>query len=145
MAAVRSSWLAMLALRCPRCHQGKLFAQSALSIRHFDEMPDACPVCGQHYEPETGFYWGAMYISFGFSTGILLGVGVLLYYLLNNPDTWVYTVVVAAVTVLFAPLSFRYARAVMLYAFGGIDFDEHYVAQHSAGQAASPPGDNPAG
>lgn len=124
----------MLALRCPRCHQGKLFNQSALSVRHFDEMPEACDVCGQHYEPETGFYWGAMYISFGFSTGIMLVVGVLIYYLLHNPDTWVYTGAVAVSTVLLAPLSFRYARAVMLYAFGGINFDPHHVNNAAPGQ-----------
>ncbi len=127
----------MLALRCPRCHQGQLFSRSALNVRHFDEMPEACAVCGQHLEPETGFYWGAMYISFGFSTAIVLAVGLVLYYLLNNPDTWVYTVVVAVVTVLLAPLSFRYARAIMLYAFGGIRFDPHYVNVR--------PGSTPAG
>ncbi len=134
MAAIRSSWLALLALRCPRCHQGKLFSQSALSLRHFDEMPEACPVCGQHYEPEPGFYWGAMYISFGFSTGIVLVIGLLIYHLLNNPDTWVYVLAVAVVTLLTAPISFRYARAVMFYGFGGVSFDARY-----ADGAASPP------
>ena len=119
----------MLALRCPRCHHGALFNESALSLRHFDEMPEACSACGQHYEPETGFYWGAMYISFGFSTVIVLFIGLLIYYLLNNPDTWVYVTAVALVTVLSAPLSFRYARAVMLYAFGGISFDARYAAK----------------
>ena len=140
MAAVRSSGLALLALRCPHCHTGKLFSRSALSLRHFDEMPEACPVCQQHYEPEPGFYWGAMYISFGFSTGIMLAVGVLIYYLLHNPDTWVYVGAVTAVTLLLAPLSFRYARAVMLYAFGGIDFDPRYADK----TATSAPGGNSA-
>ena len=124
----------MLALRCPRCHQGKLFSESALSLRHFDEMPEACPVCRQHLEPEPGFYWGAMYISFGFSTGIVLVIGLVIYHFLHNPDTWVYVLAVAIVTLLSAPLSFRYARAVMLYAFGGISFDARY-----ADGAASPP------
>ena len=139
MAAIRSSWLALLALRCPHCHAGKLFSRSALSVRHFDDMPEACPVCHQHYEPEPGFYWGAMYISFGFSTGIVLVIGVLIYYLLHNPDTWVYVAAVTVVTLLFAPLSFRYARAVMLYAFGGIDFDPRYAE----GPASPLPGNKP--
>ena len=124
---IRSAGLALLALRCPRCHRGPLFERSALSLRHFDDMPVACPVCQQHYEPEPGFYIGAMYISFVFSTGIVLVMGVLLYYLFGNPDTWVYVVGVAAVSVLFAPLSFRYARALMLYAFGGVRFDPRYA------------------
>lgn len=44
-----------------------------------------CPVCHRAYEPEPGFYYGAMYISSGFSTGILLGIGVLLNYFANDP------------------------------------------------------------
>ena len=25
-----------------------------MSLKKFDQMPESCPVCGQHYEPETG-------------------------------------------------------------------------------------------
>ena len=38
------------------------------------EMSEACPVCHQAYELEPGFYYGAMYINSGFSTGILLAI-----------------------------------------------------------------------
>ena len=127
MAASAASLPALLALRCPRCHEGKLFSHSALNLRKFDEMPDACPVCGQAFEPEVGFYWGAMYISYGFSTGIVAIVGFLLYYLGHDPDVWVYVVAVAGAVLVFTPLMFRYARAVMLYAFGGTHFDPRYL------------------
>ncbi|WP_310397119.1 DUF983 domain-containing protein [Hymenobacter sp.] len=116
-----------MALRCPRCHEGKLFSHSALNLRQFDEMPVACPVCGQAFEPEVGFYWGAMYISYGFSTVIVALVGVLLYFLGHDPEVWVYVSAVAAAVLVFTPLMFRYARAVMLYAFGGTHFDPRYA------------------
>ncbi|RSK47804.1 DUF983 domain-containing protein [Hymenobacter rigui] len=89
-------------------------------------MPVACPVCGQAYEPEPGFYWGAMYISFAFSTGIMLVVGFAVYYLLNDPDTWVYTTAVAVVALVLTPLSLRYSRTLMLYFFGGVKYDKRY-------------------
>ena len=47
------------------------------------EMPEACPVCRQTDEP--GFYHGAMYISSGLSTGIILVFGFLLFYLAHDP------------------------------------------------------------
>ena len=122
-----SSLLAMVALRCPRCHEGKLFSHSALNLRKFDDMPAACPVCGQVFEPEVGFYWGAMYISYGFSTVIVALVGVSLYFLANDPEVWVYVLAVTLVVLAFTPLMFRYARAVMLYAFGGTHFDPRYA------------------
>ncbi len=122
-APVTSSALALLALRCPRCHQGRLFAHSAASLTKFTEMPAACPVCGQSFEPEPGFYFGAMYISFGFAVGIFALMGVALYYLAGDPPTWVYVAGVAAVTLISTPLVFRYSRAVMLYLFGGTSYD----------------------
>ncbi|MBG8555325.1 DUF983 domain-containing protein [Hymenobacter sp. BT594] len=86
-------------------------------------MPEHCPVCGQAYEPEPGFYWGAMYISFVFSTGIMLVIGFAVYFLLNDPDTWVYILSVAVASLLFMPFSLRYSRTLMLYLFGGVRYD----------------------
>ena len=86
-------------------------------------MPGACPVCGQAYEPEPGFYIGAMYVSYAFVVPLVLVVGLLVYHFGHDPDTWVYVAAVAGATVLLAPLLFRYSRAVMLYAFGGVRFE----------------------
>ena len=124
--AVQSTSLALLKLRCPRCHTGKLFKNPALSMS-FMEMPQECSVCQQTYEPEPGFYYGAMYISSGFSTAILLGIGFLLYFLANDPPVWVYVTTVAVAVLAVTPLLFRYSRAVMLYGFGGARFDPRYA------------------
>ncbi len=119
---IESSSLALLALRCPRCHEGRLFTDPASSLTRFTNMPAQCPVCGQSFEPEPGFYFGAMYVSFGFAVGIFLAVGIALYFLAGDPDTWVYVVVVAALTLVSTPLVFRYSRALMLYLFGGTGY-----------------------
>lgn len=123
MAANDSTLLALLAQKCPRCHRGDLFTHSAFNLSKFTDMPASCPVCGLQYEPETGFYWGAMYISYAFSTGIVIMVGVLLYNFFGDPDTWVYIVTVSIAVLLFTPVLLRYSRAVMLYFFGGTHYD----------------------
>ena len=128
-APIESSSLALLALRCPRCHRGPLFKQPAASL-HFMDMYDACVVCEQTYEPEPGFYYGAMYLSFGFALAIFVVCGVSVYYLAGDPATWVYVTVVAVLTLLLTPLIFRYSRAIMLYLFGGTRFDPTWVARH---------------
>lgn len=91
-----STLLAMLGQKCPRCHQGHMFTHGMYNLAHYTEMPPACPVCSLSFEPEPGFYIGAMYISYAFTTGIVLLIGLLVYNLLHDPDTWVY---VASVTV----------------------------------------------
>lgn len=127
MKPIRSSFLAMLALRCPRCHQGPLFSYPTHHVTKFSQMPDSCPVCGQVYEPEPGFYWGAMYISFGFSVAIFAISGVGLYYLAGDPPVWVYVLTVTVITVLTMPLVFRYSRALMLYLFGFIRYNPRWA------------------
>ncbi|OON69663.1 DUF983 domain-containing protein [Hymenobacter sp. CRA2] len=132
MATTDSSALALLQLRCPHCHEGPLFTHSAWNITKFSDMPGQCPVCGQTYEPEPGFYYGAMYISFAFAVAIFAVTGVLLYYLAGDPDLWVYVMSVAVVTLLTTPLVFRYSRAIMLYLFGGVHYDPRRKAAHTS-------------
>ena len=43
-------------------------------------MPEHCPVCGQAFELETGFYFGTGYVSYGLSV-VLLGLSFALWYL----------------------------------------------------------------
>ena len=126
MAATDSSSLALLQLRCPHCHEGPLFTHSALNVTKFSDMPDHCPVCGQAYEPEPGFYYGAMYISFGFAVAIFAVTGVVLFYLAGDPPLWVYVTTVTAAALLTMPVVFRYSRALMLYLFGGVHYDPRW-------------------
>jgi uncharacterized protein (DUF983 family) len=124
---VDSTALALLQLRCPRCHQGKLFSTSALNVTRFAQMPAQCPVCGQSFEPEPGFYFGSMYITFAFNVATFLVLGVLIYYLMGNPDTWVYVAIITGATVLGTPLILRYSRALMLYLFGGVQYRKDWA------------------
>jgi uncharacterized protein (DUF983 family) len=128
MSRIDSSALALLDLRCPRCHEGKIFSTSALSTR-FSAMPAHCAVCGQTLEPEPGFYWGAMYVSYGFTVAIFVVVGVLLYYLAGDPPVWVYVLGVTVAVLLTTPLVIRYSRALMLYLFGGISYNPNAASQ----------------
>lgn len=142
MAPIASNTAALLALRCPRCHEGKLFTSSALSV-HFADMPEDCPVCGQPTEPEPGFYFGAMFVSYAFSVAIFAVTAVVLYFFFGDPAIWVYVVAVGAMAVLFTPLSVRYSRMLMLYWFGGAHYQPNWVryqprSARATKQAASP-------
>ena len=81
------------------------------------------------HELEPDFYYGAMYISSGFSMDILRVVVSLLFYLVHDPSLWVYATTVAVAVMSVTPLLFRYSRTVMLYAFGGARFDRCYATR----------------
>jgi hypothetical protein len=37
-------------------------------------MPKKCPKCGQDFEIETGFYYGAMYVSYAITIALIVAV-----------------------------------------------------------------------
>lgn len=119
--------------RCPRCHQGPLFSAPVSNLLRFSEMPSECPACHQTYEPEPGFYYGAMYISYAFSVAMLLFVGIGTYFLGHDPDAWVYVTNVLIANLLLLPFSYRASRGLMLYLFGGVHFDARVAEEVAAG------------
>lgn len=86
-----------------------------------------CPVCEQSFEPETGFYWGAMYISYALTVAFSVTVGLAIRILFGpDVDINVYIVSIIAAMVLLAPISFRYSRAILLHVISQIKYDPNY-------------------
>ena len=59
--------------KCPKCRSSKLFVEPMMLNKPLD-MNDRCPVCGQNFMPEPGFYYGAMFISYLISSFFFLFV-----------------------------------------------------------------------
>ena len=58
-----SAALAIVFQRCPRCRNGRVF-------RRLLAMHEHCPVCGLQFEPEPGYFVGAMYVSYALAVPI---------------------------------------------------------------------------
>jgi uncharacterized protein (DUF983 family) len=99
---------AILHLRCPKCHEGKIF-------RGRFAMNERCPVCNLLFEREQGYFLGAMYFSYALSIPIL-GAILLVEYLLFPQIRTEYLVLLAVIPYLplMAPV-FRYSRALWIY------------------------------
>ncbi|MFT7587836.1 MAG: hypothetical protein ACI959_000040 [Limisphaerales bacterium] len=78
------------------------------------KMPKYCPSCGVDFEPEPGFYFGAMMISYALAAPFCL----LFFSLLNfgiDITFDVSLVIVMIVQLLIAPYLFHLSRAIYLY------------------------------
>ncbi|OFY85399.1 MAG: hypothetical protein A3F72_03795 [Bacteroidetes bacterium RIFCSPLOWO2_12_FULL_35_15] len=120
--------LSILQGKCPRCQSGKIFKYTTANVRNFTDMHENCPACGLHFEIEPGFFWGAMYVSYTITTGMMLVLGGLTYFVGNNPDFWWYVGIICAPVILSTTLLFRYSRILMLYLFSSVHFDKKFVA-----------------
>ena len=52
--------------KCPRCRKGDMFKnKNPYALKEVLKMNETCPVCGQPFNIEVGFYYGSGYISYG--------------------------------------------------------------------------------
>lgn len=74
------SFKSMWNYKCPRCRKGDMF-KKPLTLSDPLAMPDQCENCGLPMEPEPGFYYGAMFLSYIFGGWyILLPTLLLVFY-----------------------------------------------------------------
>ena len=115
----------IVSCKCPRCREGKVFPHSAFNLFGFSKTNDHCPNCGLKFEHQTGFFWGAMYISYAFGTIIMIVFGVLAI----NLD-WSFAKIAAVLVptmLLITPFSYRYSRILLLYLLSpNRHFDKKY-------------------
>lgn len=83
------------------------------------QMHEQCPKCSQTFEPEPGFYYGAMFVAYGLIVIMAISTWLILYFFFH-PAFKIYVVVILVVNVLLLPVLFRYSRVLFLYGFGGI-------------------------
>jgi uncharacterized protein (DUF983 family) len=104
--------------RCPRCKQapifGPLFSRRALT------MEPSCPVCGLDFEPEAGYYLGAMYVSYGIGIFTVLPVSLFLIFVLGA-SLAVTLVVMVVQTLLTMIFMYRASRLIWLHVDYAID------------------------
>lgn len=104
--------------KCPRCHEGKLFIhKNPYSGWKVFEMPKQCEHCGQRFQLEPGFYYGAMYVSYGL--GVAWFVAVLVAFYVLYPDFSIHVFIITTVVSMVAltPVLFRLARAIWIHLF----------------------------
>ncbi len=103
---------------CPRCHRGKLFVGGfSYRFSEITNMHENCPHCKLKYEQEPGFFYGAMYVSYGLTVALWISVAVASFVLFGGINPWIYLAV--GITLLFAllPGIYRLSRAIWLMMF----------------------------
>lgn len=104
---------AVLALRCPRCLDGRVW-------RGFLSMNEKCPVCGLVFEREPGYFTGAMVVSYVLAVPVLgaIVIGLMAFASLEAVPA---LLIGDAVYLALVPFIFRYSRVVWLHFDWAID------------------------
>ena len=113
---------AIVKCRCPHCRKGRMFIYRAVEFSKFSKMYDSCKLCEVTFNPEPGFYTGAMYFSYAFNLVIIMGIGLFTQFIFKFP-IWQSVMLIGIGVVILTPFNFRLSRAMMLNLFGGIKFN----------------------
>lgn len=117
---------AALTWKCPRCHSGEVFKSSMMNGVY--NMHDNCPKCNQDLQVEPGFYWGAMYVGYGLSSGYLLaGLGICLLWLKLSLGAS-FGVLIASLIIMI-PLIARTSRTIWLIIW--VRYNPNAIAQRN--------------
>lgn len=86
-------------------------------------MHRECPLCGQDFLIEPGFYMGSSYLHYGLCVLVIFAcLG--LYFAFFSAYSELYFIAMALLAnLLVLPFGFRMSRVLMLHGFAGIRFD----------------------
>lgn len=100
---------------CPQCREDTLFV-SPLDIAKPLEMKPACSNCQLDYEPEPGFYYGAMFLSYAIDGVTLLPLSLILIFLFSVTLMKVLIIIITLKIVLLFWL-LRFSRSLWLHIY----------------------------
>ena len=79
-------------------------------------MNDNCPHCNLKFEREPGYFYVAMFVSYGFNVAQMILAGLLTYIISGNTENpWLYMAVIFPTVFILAPFNYRYSRLILLY------------------------------
>jgi hypothetical protein len=104
-------------LKCARCRQGAMFvSKNSYDLANFSKMYKKCPNCGQPFEPEAGFYYGAMFLSYAIGVVQTLILFAIFNFVFGIDTLWSF-IIVAVIWIGMSPYLFRFSRALWLSLF----------------------------
>jgi uncharacterized protein (DUF983 family) len=109
-----STFKAALQCKCPKCRKGNMFANSTYSLRG-QKSYTHCPYCNFQFEIEPGYFYVAMFVSYGMNVAQMITLAVGTYMLTGSESPWLYIAILLGTAFLLSPFNYRYSRVILLY------------------------------
>ncbi|HUH73513.1 MAG TPA: hypothetical protein VLZ75_03805 [Chitinophagales bacterium] len=112
----RSITRVLLQSKCPTCGQGDMFKDpNPYNIYNFDKMNRYCSNCNMDFENETGFYFGAMYVSYGLCVGMSVMNFAIYALIFGFGRIHIYLIANSIMLLVLWPFIFRLSRVMYLW------------------------------
>ena len=111
------SILLMFKGKCPKCKNEKIFNKKGnLLLFRIPKMNSKCNNCGFLFDKESGFFFGAMFVSYALIVAEAVALFVILHVFLDLTYLITFISIVALIT-LIGTVNYRLARVIWIYLF----------------------------
>ncbi|MDP5106322.1 MAG: DUF983 domain-containing protein [Polaribacter sp.] len=108
--------------KCPKCQEGEFFKYKfSLNPSKITKIHDNCPNCNLKYMLEPSFFYGAMYVNYGFSVALFVGVFIISKLIIGLSILQSFVAIIV-VSLLLSPLTLRLSRIIWINMF--VSFEE---------------------
>jgi len=104
----------ILKLKCPQCHEGDFFESHLYDLKKLGHVLEECSICKASYVPEPGFYFGAMYVSYGLGVALFVSIWASANWFFEEVSVGLQITLVIGSIFLFGP--FIYALSKIIWA-----------------------------
>ncbi|WP_074407238.1 hypothetical protein [Aquimarina megaterium] len=102
--------------KCSKCEEGDIFIKKrGLFTLRLPKMNEKCPCCNHKFLIEPGYFYGAMYVSYGLTVAEGIVIYLLSSFFVTRPVH--FFIILSVSAVLLSTTNYKYARIFWIYLF----------------------------
>lgn len=106
-----------LRCKCPNCEIGDMFQERGnIFLLRAPKMQERCMVCNYKFEKESGFYIGAMYVSYALGVAEIVAYLIVLWGIFDFTPSIILSVLFSSI-ILTSFYKYRLSRSIWTYLF----------------------------
>jgi uncharacterized protein (DUF983 family) len=113
----------ILHFKCPQCQEGAFLVSTPYNLSKLGDIREECDICGLKYAKEPGFYYGAMYVSYGLGVVLFVTIWASCNWFFNDVSVWLQIGLVVSFSILLGPYLFALSKIIWANLF--IKYDAH--------------------
>ncbi|PKV48139.1 hypothetical protein ATE84_0129 [Aquimarina sp. MAR_2010_214] len=102
--------------KCSKCEEGNVFIKKRrVFALQLPKMNEKCPHCNHKFLIEPGYFYGAMYVSYGLTVAEGVAIYLLSSFFITKPIH--FFIILSISAVLLSTTNYKYARILWIYLF----------------------------
>ncbi|QKX05503.1 DUF983 domain-containing protein [Aquimarina sp. TRL1] len=101
--------------KCPKCETGAVFNKQENQFLAIPKMNEKCPNCNHKFEVEPGFFFGAMYVSYGMTVAECIAIYIISSFFISSLLKIFILIVISILLLSF--VNYKYSRLLWMYLF----------------------------